>query len=713
MFTWKPIYSEITAKLSEFSSENEKLVQMMIRLHEQGLKVSPVADEYPAGTKVPLDETDPFSFMAIFNRGVTDENRIAILRAIRDEWGIAAELPSDFDGLPVVNSQNSWFMPYKYKRTVDHVATLWRFFLHVLSIENESQLDTSLFDKCRALNGVGSASLTMGMFWCRPDIWISVDKKNRASAATEGINLKIKTGADYLRWLGLVKEAFQMPTVEFSHQAHLDFVSVDPLEDDDKNGEGDERGGALPHGVRNYWLLAPGPGAGLWDVWYERSIGAIGWNEMGDLQEYDSKQAIAQYIPELSPDSGPASVAPMLWEFAHVLKPGDVVFAKLGLHKVCGWGIVVGDYTYDENEEPFHNLRKIEWQDATEVSMPTGNQLPLKTLTRMTGKRKFLDPMADAYDGVSGLERVGGTCSGGGPGAGRVAGTEYKLTDAMDDLFMPVDEVQQCVELLRHKKNLVLQGAPGTGKTFVAKRLAYLLMQRKDNSRVQMIQFHQSMTYEDFVQGYKPSADGGFKLEDGTFHRFVSSAMTKPDVPFVFIIDEINRGNLSKVFGELMMLIEPDKRTSDFAIPLSYSSDPEATFYVPPNVHLIGTMNTADRSLSMVDYALRRRFSFVELEPGFQSKVFAQHLMNAGASEDLVARIRQRMKLLNEAIKSDESNLGKGYQIGHSFFVPPEGQTANEQWMKRVLAFEIKPLIEEYYCDDPAGRQTAIETILE
>jgi 5-methylcytosine-specific restriction protein B len=237
-------------------------------------------------------------------------------------------------------------------------------------------------------------------------------------------------------------------------------------------------------------------------------------------------------------------------------------------------------------------------------------------------------------------------------------------------------------------------------------------MERKDNSRVQMVQFHQSMTYEDFVQGYKPSTDGKFKLENGTFHKFVSAAMSKPDVPFVFIIDEINRGNLSKVFGELMMLIESDKRTSDFAIPLSYTMDPSTTFYVPPNVHIIGTMNTADRSLSMVDYALRRRFAFVELESCFQSPVFAGKLMAAGASAELVAQIRQRMSTLNQSIVNDESNLGKGYQIGHSFFVPSNAQVADEQWMKQIMMFEIKPLIEEYYCDDPAGRQAAMQTIL-
>lgn len=704
MFTWKPIYREIADKLPECEESNHQLVELMIRLHSEGLKVSPVADEDPEGTKVPMDETDPFSFMANFNRGVTDENRIAILEAIKNEWSLQAELPSDFAGIPLVNSQNSWFMPYKYKRTAEHVPTLWRFFEHVLSITGPDELDTELFDQCKALNRVGSASLTMGMFWSRPDIWISVDKKNRAIAATQGIDFKIKTGADYVRWLALVREAFPIPTVEFSHQAHLDFIAVDPEEEEDDEADEEQED-------RDYWLLAPGKSAVLWDEWYDESIGALGWNNMGDLSEYDSKQAIAEYMPELCPDAGPAHVAQMLWDFSQIMKQGDVVFAKLGLHKVCGWGVVKGDYQYDESREPFHNLREIEWQDYTEVSMPTGVQLPLKTLTRMTAKQSFLNQMANAYEGVPGLDaRPEPVAPPVRPP--RPAAPEYSISDAMADLFMPEEQVLQCVDLLKRKKNIVLQGAPGTGKTFIAKRLAYLLMSRKDNSRVQMVQFHQSMTYEDFVQGFKPSGDGGFHLQNGSFHQFVDAALASPELPFVFIIDEINRGNLSKVFGELMMLIEPDKRSSDFAIPLSYSSDPEDTFYVPTNVHLIGTMNTADRSLSMVDYALRRRFAFVELEPGFQSPVFAEHLISAGASEELVEEIRHRMKLLNQSIVSDEANLGRGYQVGHSFFVPSEQQEVDQEWLTQILYFEIKPLIEEYYCDDPSQRQAAMDIIL-
>ncbi len=704
MFTWKALYREIANKLVSYEERNHELVELMMRLHGQGLKVSSVSDEDPKGTKVQMSETDPFSFMANFNRGVTDNNRIAILSAIKDEWGLTAELPSDFDGIPLMNSQSSWFMPYKFNRKAEHIPTLWQFFKHVLAISQHDELDTDLFDACTTLKRVGTASLTMGMFWCSPDIWISVDKKNRGIAEKKGIDSKITSGADYVRWLGLVKKAFPVPTVEFSHQAHLDFIAVDPEEEDASD--------APSHSEDpEYWLLAPGQGAALWDEWYEDGIGAIGWVDMGDLSGFESKRELAKHIPEQYPDRGPAHVAMMLWDFYHEMKPGDVVFAKRGLHTVCGWGIVTGEYEYDESREPYHSIREIEWQDFEEVSMPTGVQLPLKTLTRMTAKTTFLDSMAEAYEDVPGLDkpRI--------PSEGRTRGTSstspnYLMPEAMNDLFMPEDQVQLCVDLLERKKNLVLQGAPGTGKTFVAKRLAYLLMGRKDNSRVQMVQFHQSMSYEDFVQGFKPSGEGGFYLQDGSFHQFVQAALASPDQAFVFIIDEINRGNLSKVFGELMMLIEPDKRSSEHAIPLSYTSDPEDTFYVPPNVHLIGTMNTADRSLSMVDYALRRRFAFVELEPGFQSPVFSACLKRSGASDELVDQIRQRMKQLNHLIAQDETNLGRGYQIGHSFFVPNSDQEVDQDWLNQILKFEIKPLIEEYYCDDPSQRQNAIDVVL-
>jgi 5-methylcytosine-specific restriction protein B len=288
---------------------------------------------------------------------------------------------------------------------------------------------------------------------------------------------------------------------------------------------------------------------------------------------------------------------------------------------------------------------------------------------------------------------------------------EFTREDALNDLFMSGQKLDRIVGLLKRKRNVILQGAPGTGKTFVARRIAYLLMGEKAPSRAPMMQFHQSTTYEDFIQGYRPDGKGGFTLKDGTFYEFCRRAVLQPDHAFVFIIDEINRGNLSKVFGELMMLIEADKRSPGFAIQLSYSTEEDGPFYVPPNVYLLGTMNTADRSLSLVDFALRRRFAFVELDPGFASAEFEVCLAGMGVSVDLVAQIRRRMDELNEFILQDVHNLGRGFCIGHSFFVPTDSVSNDSQWLHDIVEYEIVPLIEEYWGDDEKRRNTALDMV--
>jgi hypothetical protein len=242
----------------------------------------------------------------------------------------------------------------------------------------------------------------------------------------------------------------------------------------------------------------------------------------------------------------------------------------------------------------------------------------------------------------------------------------YSLKDALNGLFIEPERFEEILSLLENKKNVIIQGPPGVGKTFFSKRLAYALMGERVVHRLGMIQFHQTYAYEDFVQGYRPTGSG-FALRDGIFFRFCEKARQDHKHAHVFIIDEINRGNLSKVFGELMMLIEPDKRGTDWAIPLTYSSDPENTFYVPENLYLIGLMNTADRSLAMVDYALRRRFAFVDLKPGFEAPQFAAYLIQHGATVNLVNHIIKKMNELNARISQDTANLGPGYRIGHSF----------------------------------------------
>jgi 5-methylcytosine-specific restriction protein B len=275
----------------------------------------------------------------------------------------------------------------------------------------------------------------------------------------------------------------------------------------------------------------------------------------------------------------------------------------------------------------------------------------------------------------------------------------YAVEDAIKDLFIDETQFIEILELLNEKKNLILQGAPGVGKTYASKRLAYTLIGEKAPERVGMVQFHQSYSYEDFVQGFRPSGEG-FRLRNGVFYDFCETAKNDPGNDYVFIIDELNRGNLSKIFGELMLLIEADKRGPDWAIPLTYAESDSPKFYVPENLYLLGLMNTADRSLAMVDYALRRRFGFATLKPGFETDQFYEYMVEHKAPKALIQQIVDGMTTLNNEIAGDTVNLGPGFCIGHSFFCSlPDDFVPDERWFERVVRSEIEPLLREYYFD--------------
>lgn len=269
---------------------------------------------------------------------------------------------------------------------------------------------------------------------------------------------------------------------------------------------------------------------------------------------------------------------------------------------------------------------------------------------------------------------------------------KYTKEDFLKEVFMDERQYNTLVNLLKMKKNLILQGPPGVGKTFVAKRLTYSIIGEKDTERVTMIQFHQSYSYEDFILGYRPKEDG-FELKTGPFYEFCKKASNDPNREYFFIIDEINRGNISKILGELLMLIEKDKRGEE--IKLLYTDE---LFTVPENLYIIGTMNTADRSIAIIDYALRRRFSFFDLKPAFESDTFKTNIIEKNSNPKFKALI-DKIKKLNEEISEDDS-LGEGFQIGHSYFCP-NGEPVTNEWLENIVEYEIIPLLKEYWYDNP------------
>ncbi len=272
------------------------------------------------------------------------------------------------------------------------------------------------------------------------------------------------------------------------------------------------------------------------------------------------------------------------------------------------------------------------------------------------------------------------------------AGTEpYGKQSFLEDVFMGEGSYDRLCAILKRKKNVILQGAPGVGKTFAARRLAWSIMGEKDDGRIELVQFHQNYSYEDFIMGYRPEGDS-FELKHGVFYRFCRKAADQPDKPFFFIIDEINRGNLSKIFGELLMLIEADYR--GYEATLAYNGQ---RFSVPENLHIIGMMNTADRSLAMIDYALRRRFSFFDMEPGFGTEGFRRY--REGLGSDVVDALVEKVEELNAEIAGDKS-LGKGFCIGHSYFCGIGAEEDADEWCRQVVDFDILPMLREYWFDD-------------
>jgi hypothetical protein len=435
------------------------------------------------------------------------------------------------------------------------------------------------------------------------------------------------------------------------------------------------------------WAYAPGPRAQFWEEFYREGIMAIGWDELGDLGQYPDHADIAKKLREAYRLPGfPINSSRACFDFRYSMERGDQVIAKRGRDEVVGYGTVIGDYEFQSERSTYRNVRKVRWERRG--NWKSNPVFAVKTLTDFTSYHDTVRYLTDLIGVSDALSSVPATA----------ILPPYTTADALNGMAFEKGEFEAILELWRAKKNLILQGPPGVGKTFLARRLAYTLIGQELPSKVSMIQFHQSYSYEDFIQGYRP-VEKGFARQDGMFVRFCKRASLDQDSKYVFIIDEINRSNLSKVFGELLVLIESDKRGSKNSIALAYSNSEEEQFYVPPNVYILGMMNTADRSLALVDYALRRRFAFVELKPLFESGAFLEFLVSGGSEPGFAATVASRMRALNLSI-ADDPSLGPGFIIGHSYFC---GNNAplTENVYEKAVRHEILPLLKEYWFDNP------------
>ena len=700
-FDWVGFYKELSGKLLTYMGNRQKLIEKVKQIFSRtGINMPTLEKDNQ------LVDIDPFTVFGLFNKSSMKEaNRVKIITAIKDLFDIAAPIPTSFASIPVLNNQNATFYYFVGDREDGDIDDLWSLFESALAYASSPTADkrdalSKYFDLAINKKGNGNSKITMSLYWIAPNAFLNLDQRNTWYIYESGkvptslvetlpkIEAKI-AASKYFDIVEKLRNYLQSDAsklkdfMELSEEAWRYSEQVNEEKRQERaQTKRESKGAAMADEdveTTHYWIYSPGEGAGIWDECRESGIMAIGWDEIGDLLQYSTKTEMKQAMKEhIDPERPYTMAAHAMWQFAHEMKPGDVVFAKKGRSTVIGRGIVMSDYEFDDSRDDNKNVRKVNWTHKGEWPHP--GQAAMKTLTDITSYTDYVEKLNALFesDEVDDVETE------------EVSYPSYSKEKFLDEVYMDEASYNTLVGLVLNKKNVILQGAPGVGKTFAAKRLAYSIMEVKDPRRVMMVQFHQSYSYEDFIMGFRPS-ENGFELKRGAFYNFCKDAEIDSENEYFFIIDEINRGNLSKIFGELFMLIESDKRGVE--LQLLYSDE---KFSVPDNIYIIGMMNTADRSLAMLDYALRRRFAFYEMKPGFNTEGFRNYRtgLNNAKFDNLIQCVEQ----LNAAIAGDES-LGEGFCIGHSYFC--NLTEVNDQALSAIVEYELIPLLKEYWFDEP------------
>lgn len=700
-YEWVDFYTELATKLLTFKNDRKTLIQKIIAIYQEvGMHLPTLENDNN------IVDMDPFTVFGLFNKGITQENRQKLLSGFAKCFSVSAKVPEQFAGIPLLNNQQSVFYGFGTDRKSDDIDNLWNLFEQAIILaksdteENRKQF-IEWYDKTQEQYLI-KWNITMGLFWIRPYTYINLDSLNRnyiidekhmPLAFTEFVKKALKNvpdGVTYLKIKDWCQEALSKGQCEYTTfpelsehawmEAHAKSAGQEssPVSDDEQR-------------TVHYWLYSPGAGADKWGECYKNGTMLLGWGELGNLKQFADKEAMRERMKSVyGGNSSYKNCAHATWQFVHEIQPGDVIFVKQGFHKIIGKGIVASDYRYEERKDGYSNVRSVQW--TNKIDREITGQTPVKTLTDVTDYADFVNEIQNLFTENTADETE----------EPDEYNSLYTKEDFLQDVYMTEAEYNQLSSLLKRKKNIILQGAPGVGKTFIAKKLAYAMMGRKDEERMKLVQFHQSYSYEDFIMGYRPT-ETGFALHKGVFYEFCKKAEKDPGRDYFLIIDEINRGNLSKIFGELFMLLENDKRGDE--VQLLYSDE---TFSVPKNLYVIGMMNTADRSLAMLDYALRRRFAFFDIQPGFETDGFRAYQASLESIE--FDRLIDRVKELNAEIK-DDASLGEGFRIGHSYFCNLTKETCSEAQLQEFIEYELIPLLKEYWFDEPSKVDTWIHSL--
>lgn len=642
-FGWTRFYEEFANKLLAFRYRREELIAGIHKISEKVDAMSVLNDRYEEGiVGGPLKDICPFTVFAIFNRGLTDENRKIIAKELADLIGVSESVPKSFDSIPLADNRNTKFFGYSYERQSDDIDNLWEVFTRAISFadlndENEdneaSDYFAAAYDKAMDIYGVGW-NLSIGLYWIRPWNFLTLDSQSK-NYINNKLNIEVNTSGpnkrcssdDYLELMESIEARFE----EDSYPVH-----------------------SFP----------------------ELSLAAYKYQPDSSEKSTKSnwKEMILSQVKQLCDEkqSYEFTVSEFLERFTNDIKE------RYPSRKDVGGGV--------------KSLLKDMVKDGKLESLGRG-------VYRLLNEDLINDLDVETHSETDTL----------------VAPDSYSIDDiTADGCFLHQSKIEMVLKRLQAKKNIILQGPPGTGKTWIAKRLAFALIGQRDDSKIRAVQFHPNLSYEDFIRGWRPSGEGKLTLVDGPFMEVIKTAIDDPESKYVIVIEEINRGNPAQVFGEMLTLLEADKRSPDEALELSYRKSAGERVYIPSNLYVIGTMNIADRSLALVDLALRRRFAFIGLEPTLGESWRDWVRDKNGIDSEFLDNIERRINTLNDEITTDPS-LGAQFQVGHSYVTPAVGMdiTDAKEWFGEVVETEIGPLLDEYWFDDLEKSQKAQKRLIE